>query len=72
MRWAKAKIFTVVKRAEKSSKEAGGVKRRLLNISGEALFGFGLLVLELGRDLLYVSLPEKYVTNLISLAERKI
>lgn len=52
MRWAKAKIFTVVKRAEKSSKEAGGVKRRLLNISGEALFGFGLLVLEFGRDLL--------------------
>lgn len=38
MRWAKARIFTVVRRPEKSSREAGGVKRRLLNIYGEALF----------------------------------
>lgn len=47
MRCAKARIFMVVRRAEKSSKDAGGVKRRLLNICEEALLGVGLLVLEL-------------------------
>lgn len=39
MRWAKARIFTVVRRAEDNSREVVGVKRRLVNICGEALLG---------------------------------
>lgn len=41
MRWAKARIFTVVRRAEESSREDGGLKRRLLNICRAASLGDG-------------------------------
>lgn len=44
MRWAKARIFTVVRRAEDSSKEIEGLMRRLVNICGEALLAIGLLL----------------------------
>lgn len=44
MRWAKARIFTVVRRADESSKGFGGVKMRLANICGEALLAVRLLL----------------------------
>ena len=50
MRWANARIFRVVRRAEESSKEVGRMKRRLVSICGRSLLEVGLVIVSVGRN----------------------